>query len=101
MGVQAFGVGHTNLEGVYACGAFQGQIQTACGVLAEHQILTICQSEGLFVGAFYGRLNGCVERGLVPFVNFNRIHVVPPLTISPADLRAGLDILDEVLGARA
>ena len=60
VGVQAFGVDHTNVEGVNARGALQGQIQAACGVLAEHQVLTIGEGEGLFVGAFNGGLHGGV-----------------------------------------
>ncbi|MCR1161446.1 aspartate aminotransferase family protein [Paenarthrobacter sp. UW852] len=39
----------------------------------------------------------CKSRGLIPFANFNRIHVVPPCNISVEDARAGLAILDEVL----
>ncbi|MGL5823660.1 MAG: aspartate aminotransferase family protein [Nocardioides sp.] len=39
----------------------------------------------------------CRERGLLPFVNFNRIHVVPPLNISDGDARAGLAIIDQAL----
>ncbi|WP_104060501.1 aspartate aminotransferase family protein [Arthrobacter sp. 4R501] len=39
----------------------------------------------------------CRSRGLIPFANFNRIHVVPPCNISVEDLKAGLAILDEVL----
>lgn len=39
----------------------------------------------------------CKERGLWPFVHFNRIHVVPPLVITEDDLRAGLAILDQAL----
>ncbi len=35
--------------------------------------------------------------GLLPFVNFNRIHVVPPLTIADEDAHRGLDILDRAL----
>ncbi|QXQ09550.1 aspartate aminotransferase family protein [Paeniglutamicibacter sp. Y32M11] len=37
------------------------------------------------------------KAGILPFVNFNRIHVVPPLNISDADLRTGLAMLDEAL----
>ena len=37
------------------------------------------------------------KAGMLPFVNFNRIHVVPPLNISDADLKAGLVMLDEAL----
>ncbi|KQC35134.1 aspartate aminotransferase family protein [Frankia sp. ACN1ag] len=39
----------------------------------------------------------CRERGLWPFTHFNRVHVVPPCTISEADARTGLAILDEAL----
>lgn len=37
----------------------------------------------------------CKSRGLMPFVNFNRMHVVPPCTITEEEARAGLAILDE------
>ena len=39
----------------------------------------------------------CKERGLWPFVHFNRTHVAPPCTTSEADVRRGLAILDEAL----
>jgi taurine--2-oxoglutarate transaminase len=39
----------------------------------------------------------CKARGLWPFTHFNRIHVVPPCTITEDELRHGLGILDEVL----
>ncbi len=39
----------------------------------------------------------CKERGLWPFVHFNRIHVVPPLVISDDETRDGLAILDAAL----
>jgi len=39
----------------------------------------------------------CKSRGLLPFANFNRIHVVPPCNISVEDATFGLGILDEVL----
>ncbi|AUI50536.1 aspartate aminotransferase family protein [Arthrobacter crystallopoietes] len=41
-------------------------------------------------------IGACKSRGLLPFANFNRIHVVPPLNINAEDLQAGLAILDEV-----
>lgn len=40
----------------------------------------------------------CKDRGLIPFANFNRIHVVPPCNTSVEDATKGLDILDGVLG---
>ncbi len=37
----------------------------------------------------------CKSRGLMPFVNFNRMHVVPPCTVTADEARAGLAILEE------
>ena len=39
----------------------------------------------------------CKERGLLPFTNYNRLHVVPPCTITEAEAKEGLAILDEAL----
>jgi taurine---2-oxoglutarate transaminase len=39
----------------------------------------------------------CKTRGLMPFTNYNRLHVVPPCTISEAEAKEGLAILDEAL----
>ncbi|MDK1473051.1 aspartate aminotransferase family protein [Streptomyces sp. 549] len=39
----------------------------------------------------------CRQRGLWPFVNMNRAHVVPPCTISEAEAKEGLAVLDEAL----
>ena len=35
--------------------------------------------------------------GLLPFTNYNRLHVVPPCTITEAEAKEGLAILDEAL----
>lgn len=37
----------------------------------------------------------CKSRGLMPFVNFNRMHVVPPCIITESEAKAGLEILDQ------
>ncbi len=42
-------------------------------------------------------VGACVERGLVPFTAGNRLHIVPPLTTSVADVEEGLARLDEAL----
>jgi taurine--2-oxoglutarate transaminase len=42
-------------------------------------------------------LAACTRLGLLPFANFNRIHVVPPLTTTVDEAREGLDILDQAL----
>ncbi|MDQ1617796.1 MAG: taurine---2-oxoglutarate transaminase [Actinomycetota bacterium] len=39
----------------------------------------------------------CKQRGLLPFVNFNRLHVVPPCTVSETEAKEGLAVLDEAL----
>jgi taurine--2-oxoglutarate transaminase len=39
----------------------------------------------------------CKAKGVWPFTHFNRLHVVPPITISADDARQGLAILDEAL----
>ncbi len=36
------------------------------------------------------------KRGLLPFMNYNRLHVVPPCTVSDTEAKEGLAILDEV-----
>ncbi|RNI21384.1 aspartate aminotransferase family protein [Flexivirga caeni] len=46
------------------------------------------------MGAFAA---ACKQSGLWPFVNMNRTHVVPPLTISEDELSTGLDIIDAAL----
>jgi taurine--2-oxoglutarate transaminase len=42
-------------------------------------------------------VGACKERGLLPFTNFNRLHVVPPCTITDEEAKEGLAILDEAL----
>lgn len=39
----------------------------------------------------------CKKQGLWPFVHFNRMHVVPPCTVSPAEVREGIAIIDDAL----
>jgi taurine--2-oxoglutarate transaminase len=41
----------------------------------------------------------CRARGLMPFINFNRLHAVPPCTISESETKEGLAILDEAFSA--
>jgi len=43
----------------------------------------------------------CKERGLLPFTNFNRIHLVPPLTSSASEVVEAIEILDDALTAVA
>ena len=36
-------------------------------------------------------------RGLWPFINMNRTHVVPPCNVTEAEAKEGLAVLDEAL----
>lgn len=40
----------------------------------------------------------CKKRGLLPFTAGNRLHVVPPCTVSESEVNDGIAIIDEVLG---
>jgi len=44
---------------------------------------------------------GCKRRGMLPFANFNRIHLVPPLTTSADEVREAIAILGEALAEAA
>ncbi len=39
------------------------------------------------------------KRGVLPFANFNRLHVVPPCNVSDTEIKDGLAVLDEAFGA--
>jgi taurine--2-oxoglutarate transaminase len=39
----------------------------------------------------------CKKRGLMPMTNFNRLHAVPPCTITDSEAREGIEILDHAL----
>jgi taurine--2-oxoglutarate transaminase len=42
-------------------------------------------------------LRACLDRGLVPLIIGNRIHVAPPLNVSDDDAATGLAILHDAL----
>ncbi|HVQ87361.1 MAG TPA: aspartate aminotransferase family protein [Actinomycetes bacterium] len=46
-------------------------------------------------------VTACKQRGLMPFVNYNRLHVVPPCTVSETEAKEGLSILDEAFSSIA
>lgn len=49
--------------------------------------------------ATMGRVKaGLLERGLIPFVADNRIHVVPPCVVTDAEVAEALEMYDDVLG---
>ncbi|MDF3341647.1 aspartate aminotransferase family protein [Mycolicibacterium septicum] len=42
-------------------------------------------------------VGACKANGLLPFANFNRVHVVPPCNVTAEEAREGLAILDKAL----
>jgi taurine--2-oxoglutarate transaminase len=46
-------------------------------------------------------LAGLRRRGVLPFANYHRLHVVPPCTVSEAEAKEGLAALDEALAELA
>ena len=43
----------------------------------------------------------CKKLGLMPFTNFNRMHICPPCNVSEAELREGFAILDQAFASIA
>ena len=43
----------------------------------------------------------CKKAGMIPFMNFNRIHICPPCNVSESELREGIAILDAALAGIA
>ncbi len=39
----------------------------------------------------------CLDRGVLPLTAGNRLHVVPPCTITEAEVKDGLAVLDDAL----
>jgi len=42
-------------------------------------------------------MGACKAGGMIPFMQFNRLHAVPPCNVSEAEVREGIAILDEAL----
>ena len=47
--------------------------------------------------AMAATLAACKAGGVLPFANYNRIHVVPPCTITDAEVARALSVLDDAL----
>lgn len=64
---------------------------------ATREMLVPYNASGAAAAPMTEVVEACMARGLIPLTNFNRVHVVPPCTISAADLEKGLSILDHAL----
>ncbi|MFF2372347.1 aspartate aminotransferase family protein [Agromyces sp. NPDC058110] len=93
----------------------ENEIGPALAALAEkHDVIGEVRGEGVFwamelvadratreplPAASMGRLKAAmVERGLLPFVQDNRIHVVPPCVVTAGEVAEAVSIYDHVLG---
>ncbi len=90
------------------------EIGPALAELAErHEVIGEVRGEGVFwavelvadrasreplPAAAMGRIKrALIDRGLLPFVQDNRIHVVPPCVVTPEEVAEAVAIYDEVL----
>ena len=64
---------------------------------ATHEPLVPFNAAGAAAAPMGELAAACKDRGMWPFIHFNRLHVVPPCTTSADELREGLGILDEAL----
>ncbi len=64
---------------------------------AKKNIRVNCISPGFIDPKMNEIVAACKKNGLMPFNNFNRIHMVPPCNISEADTKLGLELLSKSL----
>lgn len=70
------------------------------GVFWAMELVTDRATREPVPAATMGRIRaGLVERGLLPFVSENRIHVLPPCVVTPAEIAEAMEIYDAVLTA--
>jgi taurine--2-oxoglutarate transaminase len=70
------------------------------GVFWALELVTDRETREPVAAATMARIRaGLVERGLLPFVSENRIHVVPPCVVTPAEIAEAMAIYDAVLTA--
>ena len=73
----------------------------ALELVADRQTREPLAPYGGASAAMNALVGACKKRGLLPFANFNRMHVVPPCTVTDQEARDGLAILDTALGVAA
>lgn len=69
----------------------------AVELVADHQTREPLAPYGGSSPAMAAVVGACKANGLLPFANYNRIHVVPPCNVTEAEAREGLAILDSAL----
>ena len=99
LGTEVFGPGLAEIAARHACvgevrgiGAFW-----ALELVADPETREPLAPYGGSSPAMNDIIAACKKAGMLPFANFNRIHVVPPCVISDDEARRGLAIIDEAL----
>lgn len=92
------GVLRSGLETLAEKHALIGEVRGR-GMFQALELVTNRNSKTPVAAADMGAIKSAlINAGLLPFVVENRIHVVPPCTISAAEVQKGLAIFDKVLG---
>ncbi|MCW2775817.1 MAG: aminotransferase, partial [Nocardioides sp.] len=96
LGREVFGPGLAEIASRHAC---VGEVR-GVGAFWAIDLVTDRETKALLSPAALNDVVGaCRSAGLLPFANTNRIHVVPPCTMSDEEAREGLAILDDALKA--
>ncbi|MBI2243352.1 MAG: aspartate aminotransferase family protein [Nocardioides sp.] len=96
LGREVFGPGLADLAERHPCiGEVRGM-----GVFWALDLVTDRATRAMLEPAALGEVvAACKTAGMLPFSNTNRIHLVPPCTMSEEEAREGLAILDDALKA--
>jgi taurine---2-oxoglutarate transaminase len=99
IGAQVLGPGLAELAGRHpVIGEVRGTaVFWALDLVSDRQTRQMLAPYGGTSEAMDALTGACRSRGLIPFTNHNRLHVVPPCTISESEAKEGLAILDEAL----
>jgi taurine---2-oxoglutarate transaminase len=84
-------IGEVRGTGVFWCIEFVRDRET-------RESLTPYNAAGADYAPMTALVAACKSRGLLPFVNMSRLHVVPPCTVNADETRLGLSLLDEAIG---
>jgi taurine---2-oxoglutarate transaminase len=99
IGTQVLGPGLRELAARHpVIGEVRGQaVFWALDLVADRQTREMLAPYGGSSPAMSALVADCKSRGLMPFTNYNRLHVVPPCTVTESEAKEGLAILDEAL----
>ncbi|TDZ80131.1 Taurine--pyruvate aminotransferase [Mycobacteroides salmoniphilum] len=99
IGAGVLGTGLRDLASSHPCvGEVRGTgVFWAIELVADRRTKEPLHAGGSVAEATARIVGECKSHGLLPFATANRIHVVPPCTITEAEVQLGLEILDKAL----